>query len=126
MTVAAPPRPPRLDEPEALFEEARQHRRQRRLRALVIALVVLAGGGGAYAVLDGGTTHSASGQSGNRAAAPGGETTVVLLVDISGSMRASDIGPTRLEATVAAMKSLVERLPSRVEVGLVTFSSTAQ
>src|SRR5213079_815207 len=37
----------------------------------------------------------------------------------------NDVVPTRLEATIAAMKTLVERLPPRVEVGLVTFSSTA-
>jgi Ca-activated chloride channel family protein len=51
--------------------------------------------------------------------------TVVLLVDVSGSMRASDVKPTRLGATVASMKSFLGRLPKRFEVGLVEFSSTA-
>jgi Ca-activated chloride channel family protein len=52
--------------------------------------------------------------------------TVVLLVDISGSTRATDIKPTRLDAMVAAMTAFVDRLPERFEVGVVSFSTTAQ
>jgi Ca-activated chloride channel family protein len=53
------------------------------------------------------------------------EQTVVFLVDVSGSMRATDIRPTRLAATVTAMQSLLDRLPTRFEVGLVSFSTSA-
>ena len=49
-------------------------------------------------------------------------TTVVLLVDVSGSMSARDVEPTRLDAAVAAMRTFVDRLPSRFKVGLVQFS----
>jgi Ca-activated chloride channel family protein len=50
--------------------------------------------------------------------------TVVLLVDVSGSMRATDVRPSRLDAAVNALHTLVDRLPQGVKVGLVTFSST--
>ncbi len=49
--------------------------------------------------------------------------TVIFLVDVSGSMHADDIHPTRLVAAVNAMQTFVARLPPNVKVGLVTFSS---
>jgi Ca-activated chloride channel family protein len=49
--------------------------------------------------------------------------TVVLLVDVSGSMNARDVEPTRLDAAVSAMRTFLDRLPSEVDVGLVQFSS---
>ena len=49
---------------------------------------------------------------------------VVLLVDVSGSMQANDIAPTRIDAAVRAMKTLVNKLPSQAGVGLVEFSSS--
>jgi Ca-activated chloride channel family protein len=49
--------------------------------------------------------------------------TVVLLVDVSGSMNARDVEPTRLDAAVSAMRTFLDRLPSQVDVGLVQFSS---
>jgi Ca-activated chloride channel family protein len=49
--------------------------------------------------------------------------TVVLLVDVSGSMRADDVEPTRLDAAVSAMRGFLDRLPQRFKVGLVAFSS---
>jgi Ca-activated chloride channel family protein len=49
--------------------------------------------------------------------------TVVLLVDVSGSMRAVDVEPTRLDAATAAMRTFLDRLPRRFQVGLVQFSS---
>jgi Ca-activated chloride channel family protein len=52
--------------------------------------------------------------------------TVVLLVDVSGSMRAQDLRPTRLGAAVTAMRAFVDRLPAGVAVGLVSFSSDAK
>jgi Ca-activated chloride channel family protein len=54
------------------------------------------------------------------------EQTVVLLVDVSGSMAATDVAPSRLDAAVAGMRALVAQLPSRISVGLVSFSSSAK
>jgi Ca-activated chloride channel homolog len=50
--------------------------------------------------------------------------TVVLLVDVSGSMRADDVKPTRLGAAQAAMDQFVNRLPHGIRIGLVSFSSS--
>ncbi len=54
---------------------------------------------------------------------PAEQATVVLLVDVSGSMRAADVKPSRLGAAQSAMQKFVSRVPSRVKVGLVSFSS---
>jgi Ca-activated chloride channel family protein len=54
---------------------------------------------------------------------PDQNATIVLLVDVSGSMRANDVEPTRLDAAVAAMRTFLDRLPKQFKVGLVTFSS---
>jgi Ca-activated chloride channel family protein len=48
---------------------------------------------------------------------------VVLLVDVSGSMNARDVEPTRLDAAASAMRTFLDRLPKQVDVGLVQFSS---
>jgi Ca-activated chloride channel family protein len=53
-------------------------------------------------------------------------TTVVLLVDVSGSMSSQDVEPTRLDAAATAMKRFLDRLPARVDVGLVQFSTEAE
>ena len=52
--------------------------------------------------------------------------TVVFLVDVSGSMRSSDISPSRLQAAVNAMHTFVQHLPKSYKVGLVAFSSQPQ
>jgi Ca-activated chloride channel family protein len=52
------------------------------------------------------------------------KTTVVILIDVSGSMHARDISPTRLDAAVAAIGDLLDRLPKQFKVGLVAFSNT--
>ena len=52
--------------------------------------------------------------------------TIVLLVDVSGSMSARDVEPTRLDAAVAAMRGFVERLPHGFRVGLVQFSDESE
>jgi Ca-activated chloride channel family protein len=49
------------------------------------------------------------------------EGTVVLAVDVSNSMRADDVEPTRLDAAKAAARAFAERLPSNVRVGVVAF-----
>jgi Ca-activated chloride channel family protein len=50
---------------------------------------------------------------------------IVLAVDMSGSMAADDVAPSRLAAAKTAIRSFVSELPSQDRVGLVTFSSTA-
>jgi len=54
---------------------------------------------------------------------PSDKATIVLLVDVSGSMRAADVKPTRLGAAQAAMDAFADHVPKGVRVGLVTFSS---
>jgi Ca-activated chloride channel family protein len=54
---------------------------------------------------------------------PANRATVVLLVDVSGSMRAADVKPTRLGAAQKAMASFADRVPKGVKVGLVSFST---
>lgn len=49
--------------------------------------------------------------------------TVVLVVDTSGSMRADDVNPTRLDAARSAIEVFLKKLPKRVRVGLVSFDS---
>jgi len=52
------------------------------------------------------------------------EGTVILAFDISASMAATDLEPTRLEAAKAAARAFVERQPPSVRIGLVAFSDT--
>jgi len=58
-----------------------------------------------------------------RLSVPDDNGTVVLVVDVSGSMRANDVEPTRLDAAVSAMRTFLDKLPPRYKVGLVAFSS---
>ncbi len=50
------------------------------------------------------------------------EGTVILAFDVSGSMAATDIQPTRIDAAKAAAKAFVQHQPSTVQVGVVAFS----
>jgi len=52
--------------------------------------------------------------------------TVVVAVDTSISMQADDVRPSRFLAAKAAAKRFVDRLPGRFNVGLISFSGTAQ
>jgi Ca-activated chloride channel homolog len=54
---------------------------------------------------------------------PASRATVVLLVDVSGSMRAADVKPTRLGAAQNAMGAFADRVPKAVKIGLVSFST---
>jgi Ca-activated chloride channel family protein len=54
---------------------------------------------------------------------PDERATVILTLDVSGSMLAEDVKPTRLEAARAAVRRFLERLPERIRVGLILFSS---
>ncbi|MBA3332347.1 MAG: VWA domain-containing protein [Actinobacteria bacterium] len=59
-------------------------------------------------------------------AVPKEEATVILTIDVSGSMEAKDVQPTRMAAARAAARTFVDGLPESSRVGLVTFSSEAQ
>jgi Ca-activated chloride channel homolog len=59
-------------------------------------------------------------------AIPRKRTTVVLAIDVSGSMAATDVSPTRLAAAREAAKTFLDQLPKGVRVGVVSFSSIAQ
>ncbi|HEX9990979.1 MAG TPA: VWA domain-containing protein [Chloroflexia bacterium] len=50
------------------------------------------------------------------------EGTVILAFDVSGSMAADDLEPTRMEAAKTAAREFVKRQPSSVQVGVVSFS----
>jgi Ca-activated chloride channel homolog len=54
---------------------------------------------------------------------PATRATVVLLVDVSGSMRAADVKPSRLGAAQHAMSVFADRVPKSVKIGLVSFST---
>jgi len=49
-------------------------------------------------------------------------TVVVMAIDVSRSMQASDVAPSRLEAAKVGAQHFVEGIPSRVRIGLVSFS----
>jgi len=51
--------------------------------------------------------------------------TVVLAVDVSASMRATDVDPTRLGAAQAAAREFVKSVPPGVRVGVVAFATEA-
>ncbi len=57
---------------------------------------------------------------------PSQQQTVILAMDVSGSMRADDVLPTRLEAAQAAARAFVEAQPPHTRVGVVAFAGTAQ
>ncbi len=50
------------------------------------------------------------------------EGTIVLAFDVSGSMAATDIQPTRIDAAKMAAKAFVDHQPATVQVGIVAFS----
>jgi Ca-activated chloride channel family protein len=52
--------------------------------------------------------------------------TVILVLDVSGSMQAVDVKPTRLVAAQKAIHTFLDKVPSRVRVGLVLFAGEAQ
>ena len=56
---------------------------------------------------------------------PTDNATVVLVLDVSGSMQANDVKPTRLAAAQKAINSFLDRVPPRLKVGLILFAGEA-
>ena len=56
---------------------------------------------------------------------PSQNETIMLAMDVSGSMRATDVLPNRLVASQNAAKAFLADLPRSVRVGVVAFASTA-
>ena len=56
---------------------------------------------------------------------PSDQQTIMLAMDVSGSMRATDVKPTRLVASQDAAKAFLAELPRNVRVGIVAFAGTA-
>lgn len=57
-----------------------------------------------------------------RISLPKYEGTVILVFDVSGSMAANDVEPTRIEAAKSAAYEFVENQPASVQIGVVAFS----
>jgi Ca-activated chloride channel family protein len=56
---------------------------------------------------------------------PSQHETVILAMDVSGSMRATDVEPNRLVAAQNAAKTFIAQQPDSVRVGIVAFAGTA-
>jgi Ca-activated chloride channel family protein len=56
---------------------------------------------------------------------PSAQETIILAMDVSGSMRAADVKPNRIEAAQAAAKAFLGDLPRQTRVGVVAFAGTA-
>ena len=98
---------------DVLAEVARRERRGRWVPAALLLLALTA-------LLLGAAKPTA------RVPVPREEATVMLVVDVSGSMEADDVKPTRLDAARDAAGRFLDRLPARFQVGLVVFSSSAE
>jgi Ca-activated chloride channel family protein len=56
---------------------------------------------------------------------PSEQRTIILAIDVSLSMRATDIEPSRLGAAQEAAKAFVQEQPADVRIGIVSFAGTA-
>ena len=56
---------------------------------------------------------------------PREEATVVLVIDVSRSMAAKDVEPSRLGAARAAANAFLRKVPEKFRVGVVSFASRA-
>jgi Ca-activated chloride channel family protein len=56
---------------------------------------------------------------------PHREGTVILAFDVSSSMKAKDLKPSRMSAAKQAARSFVAKQPSSIRIGVVAFSDTA-
>jgi Ca-activated chloride channel family protein len=57
---------------------------------------------------------------------PSNRATVILVIDVSGSMQATDVKPTRLRAAQAAAKRFLDEVPAGIRIGLIAFSGDAE
>ena len=57
---------------------------------------------------------------------PTDQTTIILALDVSGSMRSTDIKPSRLQAAEAAALSFIQHQKASTQIGLVAFSGFAE
>ena len=57
---------------------------------------------------------------------PSSQQTIMLAMDVSGSMRATDVQPSRIVAAQNAAKAFIAELPRNVKVGIVAFAGSAQ
>ncbi|WP_309683451.1 VWA domain-containing protein [Polaromonas sp.] len=57
---------------------------------------------------------------------PSNQQTIMLAIDVSGSMRATDVLPSRIVAAQTAAKAFLAELPRTVKVGIVAFAGSAQ
>ena len=53
---------------------------------------------------------------------PRDRATVILVLDVSRSMEAKDVKPTRIGAATAAVRTFLDRVPNRLQVGLIAFA----
>src|SRR6266540_977947 len=53
------------------------------------------------------------------------EATIVLAIDVSRSMAAKDVEPTRLQAARTAVNAFLEQVPPRFRIGVVAFARRA-
>ena len=79
-----------------------------------LLLVALAGMVGAFA------------QPTRRSRVPRERATIIVAIDTSLSMEATDVAPNRIKAAQAAANEFIDLLPTRLNVGLVTFNGVAQ
>ena len=56
---------------------------------------------------------------------PSQHETVILSMDVSGSMRATDVKPSRIAAAQEAARAFVEEQPKSTRIGVVSFAATA-
>ena len=59
-------------------------------------------------------------------AVPREQATIILTMDVSRSMRATDVDPTRLAAAQKAASDFVNQLPASFKVGMVVFSTESR
>ena len=59
-------------------------------------------------------------------ALPSNQQTIILAMDVSASMRATDVEPNRLVAAQEAAKAFLRELPRDIKVGIVAFAGSAQ
>ena len=56
---------------------------------------------------------------------PAHHETVILAIDVSGSMRANDVEPSRIEAAQAAARTFIAQQPRSTRIGVVAFAGSA-